>query len=256
MRLVSWNVNSITARLSHVTRYLKEKSPDVLLLQELKTRDESFPFEPLEDLGYNIVVYGQKSYNGVAILSKHPLDDVVRGIPDFDDENARYISAFTGGVRVSSVYVPNGQSLDSDKYVYKMKFYEALNAHMKQLHTNDEDVFIGGDFNVAPDVRDIHDHKPKPDRILCSLREQEEWRKLIAAGYIDVFRALHPDNDQAFSWWDYRAGSWEQNRGYRIDQFLANARGCDRVFQTGIDSETRSWERPSDHAPIWVEVKA
>ncbi len=255
MRLVSWNVNSVIARLPHVLRYLKETQPDVILLQELKTRDETFPAEDIEDLGYNIATLGQKSYNGVAILSKHPLDDVIMGIPDFDDDNARYISAFTGGVRVSSVYVPNGQSVDSDKYIYKMNFYTALKKHMHDMHQNDEDVFIGGDFNVAPDVRDIHDHQPRPTKILCSRQELNAWRSLIDINYVDVYRALYPTNDQTFSWWDYRAGSWDQNRGYRIDHFLANPRGCDRVIDSGVDSETRGWERPSDHAPVWVTLR-
>ncbi|USO01621.1 MAG: exodeoxyribonuclease III [Alphaproteobacteria bacterium] len=255
MRIASWNINAIGARLDHLCRYLTETKTDVMLLQELKTRDETFPREPLEDIGYNLAIYGQKSYNGVAIVSKHPLDDVIRGIPDYSDENARYISAFTGGVRVSSVYVPNGQSIDSDKYAYKMQFYAALDAHMKTLHANDEDVFIGGDFNVAPTINDIHDHTPRPDHILCSPQEQEAWRMLINSGYIDVFRALHPYDTQAFSWWDYRAGSWQYNRGYRIDQFLLNARACDRITHAGIDTHTRGWERPSDHAPIWVALR-
>ena len=224
--IATWNVNSIRTRLDHLKKWVEERNPDIILLQELKCQKEAFPFEEVENLGYNIALLGQKSYNGVAILSKSPLEDVVYGLPTSQgDEQARYIEALVDGIRVASVYVPNGQEVGSEKFAYKMQFLDALKHHGRVLLKNNEPLVIGGDYNIAPFVSDGHTPDTfKKDRILCSLQEREMLRSLYHEGFIDGFRLKHPDslpaNQNVFSWWDYRAGSYGNNKGYRIDPLL------------------------------------
>jgi exodeoxyribonuclease-3 len=260
MKIATWNVNSVKARLEHLLDWLKSQAPDVVLLQETKCVDEAFPREPIEDLGYNIAVYGQKSYNGVAILSKTPLEDVVKGLPTLpDDPQARYIEALVGTVRVASIYVPNGAEIDSDKFDHKMRFYEALRRHAENLLALDEALVWGGDYNVAPYPCDMHDPALSgQDRILCSVREQEALRSLFHLGLGDGLRLLYPQTSPQgqglFSWWDYRQGSFERQKGFRIDHLLLSSLACDRLSEGGIDTQVRGWQRASDHAPVWITL--
>lgn len=261
MKIATWNVNSVGARLPHLIRWLGDENPDVILLQEIKCVSEAFPYEAVEDLGYNVAAYGQKSYNGVAIASKFPLEDVTRGLPTLpDDPQARYIEAVTNGVRVASIYVPNGGEVDSDKFSYKLAFYEALASHAEASLSLGEALVWGGDYNVAPFGDDMHDPSLSgQDRILCSVTEQRALRSLISQGFCDALRALYPSNTPQgqglFSWWDYRAGSYQRNRGFRIDHLLLSPQAGDRLKDAGVHTQTRGWERPSDHAPVWITLE-
>lgn len=250
MKIASWNVNSVKSRLEHLVKYLRDDKPDVVLLQELKTVDEGFPYMEIEELGYNIAVSGQKSYNGVAILSKYRIEDVYKG---WDAEQARYIEAVTGGVRVASVYVPNGQEVGSDKFKYKLDFFLKLQAHLKSLLEYDEKVVIGGDYNVAPDDIDVYDPAALKNTVCFHPLEQASFRALLNMGYTDSFRAFNGDK-QVFSWWDYRAGAYQHNKGMRIDHVLLNAEAVDAMDAAGIDELPRSWDKPSDHTPAWVRL--
>lgn len=261
IKIATWNVNSIKTRLAHVLEWCQNAQPDVVLLQELKCVEEAFPFEPLEDLGYNIAVYGQKTYNGVAILSKFPLEDVTKGLPTFsEDPQARYIEAVTQQVRVASIYVPNGQEVGSEKFAYKLAFYKALQAHAKSLLSYNESIVLGGDYNVAPFPEDMHNPKLSgTDRILCSEEEQNHLRRLFEEGYQDALRLFHPGaldgNQTLFSWWDYRAGSFDQNKGYRIDHLLVSPQAADDSQEVTIETAPRQWERPSDHTPVVLTLQ-
>ncbi len=254
--IVSWNVNSVKVRLPAVLNWLSEHQPDILLLQELKCITETFPFEPFEDIGYNCAVLGQKSYNGVAILSKAPIEDVQTSLPGFDDVQARYIEAFIGKVRVASVYVPNGQEVGSDKYAYKLAFIEALRAHILNRLTLDEAFVIGGDFNIAPYALDMHNPSfSGTDRILCSQTEQEALRKILFLGMTDSLRISRTHEKGLFTWWDYRAGSFEQNKGLRIDHILLSPLAADCFVSASVETSVRGLERASDHAPVICVLK-
>lgn len=257
MKIASWNVNSIRTRLEHLVTWIQSAKPHVLLLQELKCTENDFPRDVIEDLGYNIAIHGQKSYNGVAILSKFPLEDVSWELPDNPDPSqARYIEALTQGVRVASIYVPNGQEVHSEKYAYKSMFYQALLKHAQTFHHQQETLLWGGDYNVAPYPTDMHDKALSgTERILCSPQEQRDLRLLIHQGRLyDALGDLYPMNPP-FTWWDYRQGSFDHNKGFRIDHMLLSSLAMDRLVGAGVDQETRAWERPSDHAPIWVELR-
>lgn len=250
MKIVAWNVNSVRARLENVMEWIKGHQPDVLLLQEIKCQEETFPREAIEDLGYNIAIHGQKTFNGVAILSKFPIEDVVRNIPTFEDEQARYIEAVTNGVRVASVYVPNGQTVGSDKYAYKLIFLEKLRLHLAAVLNYEEAFVIGGDYNIAPTDLDVAKPEQWREEILCSTAERNAYAALLNLGYSDSFRIDHP-TDKLFSWWDYRSGSWEKNDGLRIDHLLLSPQATDRLKKTGIEKDARGKEKASDHAPVW-----
>ncbi|PIR31742.1 MAG: exodeoxyribonuclease III [Alphaproteobacteria bacterium CG11_big_fil_rev_8_21_14_0_20_44_7] len=254
MKIVTWNVNSVKSRLEHLQRYLKESSPDVVLLQELKCINENFPAMEIEDLGYNLAINGQKTYNGVAILSKSPIEDVVTTLPgDDSDEQARYIEAVIGDIRVASVYVPNGQSPDSDKFQYKMQFYDRLRAHIENLLEYNEKMVIGADYNVAPKDIDVYDPSGLRGSVCFHPDEQAKFRSLEYLGLTEAFRTLHPQT-QKFSWWDYRAGAFQHGKGMRIDHLLLSPQAADKLVACDIDIEPRTWEKPSDHAPVWCEV--
>lgn len=256
--IATWNVNSINSRLEHVRNWVKTNQPDILLLQELKCLTEAFPKEPFENMGYNCAIHGQKSYNGVAILSKMPIEDITNGIPSLtDDEQARYVEAMVGKLRIISIYVPNGQEVGSDKFDYKLRFLDHFAQRLQALLKFEEALVIGGDFNIAPFLDDV----PSPDvlkhdRILCSKVERESLRKILNSGVIDGIRALHPNRKQLFTWWDYRAGSWEQNKGYRIDHFLLSPQAADLLQEADVDTAPRGLEKPSDHAPVWVKLNS
>ena len=250
MKIVSWNVNSVKARLEHLVKYLRENAPDVILLQELKCQDEAFPYMEIEELGYNIAIYGQKSYNGVAILSKHRIEDVYK---ELDVSESRYIEAVTNGVRVASVYVPNGQEVGADKFKYKMSFFKNLHTHLKSLLQYDEKIVIGGDYNVAPCDIDVYDPQALRGTVCFHPEEQYWFRTIENSGYVDSFRVIHPEK-QVFSWWDYRAGAYQGNKGMRIDHIFLSPEAADVLQDAGIDAITRGWDKPSDHAPAWVEI--
>jgi exodeoxyribonuclease III len=255
MKLASWNVNSIKVRLPQLLEWLAAAQPDVVCLQELKTEDAGFPRAALEAAGYASVVSGQKTYNGVAILSRAPLGEVATGIPDFDDEQRRVIAATTGRVRVVCVYCPNGQAVGSDKYEYKLRWFAALKDYLAgelQRHPN---LAVAGDFNVAPEDRDVHDPKAWEGQVHVSEPERAAWRALLALGLTDSFR-LFEQPEKSFSWWDYRMMGFRRNAGLRIDHILLSAPLAQACTGASIDKAPRKLERPSDHAPVLAELRA
>jgi len=254
MKIATWNVNSIKARLPHLLAWLKAESPDIALLQETKCTDDNFPRLELEDLGYNLAFHGEKSYNGVAILSKHPLEDVTRGLPGGDeDSQARYIEAVVsvGNVafRIASVYVPNGQSPDSEKFPYKLRFLERLRTHAARLLEYEEMLVIGGDYNVAPNPIDIYDPVRLNGTTCFHPEERTRLHALLHLGLYDAFRLRHPEPGQ-YTFWDYRAGAFDMNAGYRIDYLLLSPQAADRLQDCKICKDIRALEKPSDHAPV------
>lgn len=254
MNVVTWNINSIRVRLPSLLSWLKETGPDIVLLQETKATDDQFPREDIEDLHYNIATYGQKTYNGVAILSKFPIDDVTQGIPGFEDDQARYLEAVIKGIRVASVYVPNGMAVGSDKYAYKLDFLNHLYTHVQTLLNHEEAFLLGGDFNVAPQDEDVYDPQEWHEKILCSTPEREEFRSLIYLGLTDALRALHPQEKDLYTWWDYRGGAWQNNEGMRIDHFLLSPQATDHLTNAFVDKSVRSFEKASDHAPVVCQL--
>jgi len=256
--ITSFNVNSIKARLQNVLTWVDETKPDILLLQELKCMDDTFPAMEFEERGYNLAIHGQKTYNGVAILSKFPLDDVVRGLAGEDaDEQARYIEAVVsipgGALRVASAYVPNGQEVGSDKFAYKLRFYDRLYTHWQSRLMHDEIAILGGDFNCAPAPIDVYDPAALDGSVCYHPDERAKLRALFHLGLADAFRLKHPDKHQ-FSWWDYRAGGFERGHGLRIDHLLLSAQAADKLDDCWIDENPRRQEKPSDHAPVVCRI--
>lgn len=255
MKIATWNVNSIKARLAHLLTWLGEFSPDIVLLQETKLVDEAFPRLEIEDLGYNVATVGQKTYNGVAILSKRPIEDLRTTLPgDENDLQARYIEGFTGGLRVASIYVPNGQAVGSDKFAYKLAFLERLTTHAQSLLEFEESLILGGDYNIVPDAGDVWDPQGWAGDVLFTLEERGYFRRLLHLGLTDAFRALTPEIGR-YSWWDYRAGGWPKDHGCRIDHLLLSPQAADRLLASAIDKTPRGWEKPSDHTPVWCELR-
>lgn len=230
--------------------WLSKVKPDIVLLQETKTVNDQFPKEELETLHYNIALFGQKTYNGVAILSKFPLEDMTYGIPGFPDDQARYIEAVTHGIRVSSLYVPNGSAVGSDKYHYKLTFLHHLYEHMQTLLTYDEAFVLGGDFNIAPTDQDVYDPEKWHEAILCSTPEREAFRSLVYLGLTDALRERHPQAKDLYTWWDYRGGMWQNNFGLRLDHFLLSPKAADGLRDCSVDKDMRGLEKTSDHAPV------
>ena len=256
MKIATWNVNSIKARLGAVLDWLGEASPDVVLLQEIKTVAEGFPELEIGDLGYNVAVCGQKTYNGVAILSKRPIEDVIMRLPgDDEDAEARYVEAVVGGdVRVASIYVPQGTELGSPRFAYKLAFLDRLHRHAGSLLAYEEAFVLGGDYNVAPGPEDVYDAK-KLDGTLCyHPDERAGWRKITYLGLTDAFRALN-DEPASFSWWDYRGRGWERDLGMRLDHLLLSPQAVDRLEASGIDRGPRGRPKASDHTPVWCELR-
>jgi exodeoxyribonuclease-3 len=252
--IATWNVNSIRARLPRVTEWLAEASPDICLLQELKVVDDNFPSTEIEDLGYNCAVHGQKTYNGVAILSKHPIEDVTRGLPGDDgDDHARYIEAFTGGWRVASIYLPNGNPAPGDKFDYKLRWMDRLYEHAARLTALDEPFVLGGDYNVCPTDGDVYDPEGWADDALCRPESRNRYRAVLNLGLTDAFRALHPEPG-LYSYWDYTGGAWQKGFGLRIDHLLLSPAAADRLTASDIDRKPRGREKPSDHTPVWCTL--
>lgn len=257
MRIATWNVNSINARLETVVRWFEQATPDVACLQELKCIDERFPAEPFERLGYNLAVHGQKTYNGVAILSKTPLEDVRRGLPGDDaDEHARYIEAVVSGptpVRVASIYLPNGNPVGTEKFAYKLAWLHRLHAHAQVLLALEEPLALVGDYNVIPEPRDAEYPKNWSDDALFQIESREAFRALRWLGLTDAY--LQADGAPgAYTFWDYQAGAWRRNNGIRIDHALLSPQAADRLRGVSIHRDVRSWEKPSDHVPLVVEL--
>lgn len=257
LSVVTWNVNSIKSRMHQVVPWLEQTSPDVVLLQELKCVDEAFPYMEIESLGYNVATHGQKTYNGVAILSKHPLDDIQKGMPDFTDEQSRYIEAVimprgAEACRVASVYVPNGNEVGSEKFAYKLRFFEHLHQHLAGLLAYSECTIIGGDYNVAPQDADVYDAQKLHGTVCFHPDERAAFRRIEHLGYADAFRLQHPSSggDEVFSWWDYRGGSFEAGKGMRIDHLMLSPQAADRLVACRIERDLRGQEKPSDHVPV------
>jgi len=253
MKIVTWNVNSLNVRLPHVLEYLKTHTPDVLALQETKTPDEKFPKAEIEAAGYQVVYSGQKTYNGVAVLSRTRATEVQAGIPDFDDAQRRMLAVTINGVRVIDVYIPNGQEVDSEKYDYKLRWLNAFSAYLKEQLAEYDKLVVLGDYNIAPADIDIHDPSRWQGKIMCSEAERQEFFAMLDMGLKDTLRELHPDEGM-HSWWDYRLNAFQRGWGIRIDHVLATAKLQD--LAGGVHKDERGRERPSDHAPVWVEFKA
>lgn len=252
MKLVTWNVNSLKVRLPQVLEWLGAHQPDVLCLQETKLEDVNFPVAEIFAAGYQTVFSGQKTYNGVAILSGTPVTDAVVAIPGFADEQKRVLAATIAGVRVINLYIPNGQSVDSDKYQYKLGWLEALTAWLADELAHHPRLVVLGDFNIAPDERDVYDPKAWEGQVLFSLPEREAFRRLVDLGLADGFR-LFEQPEKIYSWWDYRMNAFRRNMGLRIDHILLSSALAETCKSCTIDKEARKAERPSDHAPVMVE---
>jgi exodeoxyribonuclease-3 len=253
-KIATWNVNSVKARLPRVTEWLREAQPDVVLLQETKCEDAAFPRIEVEELGYNLALCGQKTYNGVAILSKSPIEDVACGLPGDDkDGQARYVEGFTAGVRVASIYLPNGNPVASDKFPYKLGWLDRLAQYAEQLLANEEILVLGGDYNVCPTDEDVYDPAGWANDALCRIESRRGFRRLLHLGFTDAYRALHP-TDREYSFWDYQAGAWQKNWGLRIDHLLLSPQAADRLQQVVIDKGPRGKEKASDHTPVWCEL--
>ncbi len=251
MRLATWNVNSLKVRLPHLLEWLAANPVDVVCLQETKAEDKNFPQAELEAAGYRSVFSGQKTYNGVAILSRDAAGDVQRGIPGFEDEQKRVLAATINGVRIVCVYIPNGQEVGSDKYEYKLKWLTALRAWLKDELQKHPRLALLGDYNIAPEDRDVYDPVAWKDRVLCSEPERDAFRGLLALGLRDAFR-LHEQGEKFYSWWDYRMMAFRRNMGLRIDHILVSeALQCTAC---SIDKAPRKLERPSDHTPVVAAV--
>ena len=257
MRIATWNVNSIRQRLDHVLGYLKDYAPDVLCLQELKCLDEAFPRLEIEAAGYHAQVHGQKGFNGVAILSKLPLE-TMSGLPgDPDDLQARFIEARVGegrsAVCVASIYLPNGNPVGTDKYTYKLAFMDRLIAHARERLAEELPLVLAGDFNVIPEPRDVTNPQDWLNDALFLPETRERFRTLLSLGLTDALRAT-TDEAGLYSFWDYQAGAWQRNRGIRIDHLLLSPQAADRLRDVAIDKYTRGLDKPSDHVPVRIEL--
>lgn len=253
MKIASWNVNSLKVRLPHLEQWCRAALPDVLALQETKTEDDKFPREAIEALGYRTAYSGQKTYNGVAILAREPLENVVAGVPGFDDPQRRVLAATVNGVRIVDLYVVNGQSVGSEKYEWKLKWLTAVTDYLRGELQRHGTVVVLGDFNIAPDDRDVHDPEAWRGQILCSEPERAALRGILDLGFVDSFRTFVEEAGH-FSWWDYRQAAFRRNLGLRIDLVLASEALRGRMASASIDRVPRTWERPSDHAPVVLEL--
>jgi len=254
MKLATWNVNSLKVRLPHVLDWLAREQPDALCLQETKTEDKGFPFAALEAAGYRALHNGQKTYNGVAILTRAEDRDVQRDIPDFDDPQKRILAATLGDTRLVCAYMPNGQEVGAEKYAYKLKWLAALTDWLRTELARYPRLALLGDFNIAPEDRDVHDPEAWRGKILCSEPERAAFQALLDLGLADAFRRFEQP-EKSYSWWDYRMMAFRRNIGLRIDHILLSAELAGRCRACAIDKAPRKLERPSDHAPVFVELE-
>lgn len=251
--IATWNVNSVKARLPHLLDWLKQAKPEVVLLQETKCVDSDFPRLELESLGWHLALRGQKSYNGVAILSRHAILDRIDSLAG-DDQESRYIEAkLDNGLRVASIYVPMGQSTESDRFPFKLAFLDAVHRRAAALLEGEEAFVLGGDYNVAPEEGDVFDVSAMEGQVLFHPEERRRYRKLLFLGLTDAYRALNP-LPHRYSWWDYRGGAWQRDLGLRIDHLLLSPQAADRLDASGIDKTPRGWEKASDHTPVWCRL--
>lgn len=253
MKIASWNVNSLKIRLPQLLEWLASRQPDVVFLQETKLEDQKFPRLEIEAAGYEAAFFGQKTYNGVALLSRRGLSDIACGNPRFPDEQKRLIAATVGTTRVICAYMPNGQAVGSDKYDYKLNWLKALTDWLQDEVAAHPDLVLAGDFNIAPDDRDVYDPADWAGQILCSDAERTAFQRLLALGLKDSFR-LFDQPAKTYSWWDYRMLGFQKNNGLRIDHILLSAQLAERCVAAGVDREMRKRERPSDHAPVTAEL--
>ena len=254
MKIATWNVNSIRARLLNVLDWIDDFSPDVLLLQELKVVEEGFPFTEFEDKGYNIAVSGQKSWNGVALLSKYSIEDVRKHLVPSDPQ-ARYIEAVIDGrVRMASLYAPNGNPIGTEKFTYKLSWMDHLKQHVKNVLENKELFILGGDYNVAPTSQDLYDEKAFKDDAIVQPESREKFAALMDLGLIDIFRKLYPNQEKSYTYWGYRGFSWQKDHGILLDFLLASPLVEKHLKQAGIDKAPRGKEKASDHTPLWCEL--
>ena len=252
--IASWNVNSLRVRLEQVSEWLQRVEPDVLGLQETKVTNENFPLNAFDDLGYKAVFSGQPTYNGVALISRQPAQDVATELDGFPDEQKRVLVATFGEVRILNLYVPNGRSVDSEAYEYKLEWLQALCAQLRKEAQNHKHVVAMGDFNIAPEDRDVHDPTEWEGSVLCSAKERQALAEILSVGYKDTFR-LFDHQDKSFSWWDYRAAAFRRNMGLRIDLILASDAMSARCTASLVDIEPRKLERPSDHTPVLAKFR-
>lgn len=254
MKVATWNINSLSVRLPQLLAWLELHQPDVVCLQETKLTDDKFPHDELNAAGYLTQCFGQRTYNGVALMSKRPAVDVVKNLPGLEDEQARVITATVDGVRIIGAYVVNGQSVDSPKFVYKMAWLDALRAFVAEQLQQHPKLILVGDFNIAPDDRDVHDPVLWAGSVLCSPQEREHFEALLGLGLHDSFR-LFEQPPKIYSWWDYRMLAFRRNQGLRIDHILVSDALKGAVRSCTVDKLTRKNERPSDHAPVIAELE-
>ncbi|MGH7065599.1 MAG: exodeoxyribonuclease III [Stellaceae bacterium] len=256
MKIASWNVNSVKARLPHLLAFLSEAQPDVLCLQETKCPAADFPGLEIQALGYRYETLGQRSYNGVALISREPADALVRGLPGMQqDEQARYLEAAFGEVRVASIYLPNGNPVGTDKFAYKLAWMEQLVGHARDLLRLEIPFVLAGDYNICPADEDVYDPVAWRDDALCRLEARSRFRALMHLGLTDAYRVFHREPHR-YTFWDYQAGRWHRDEGLRIDHLLLSPHAADRIAACDIDKKPRAKERASDHTPIWCELAA
>ncbi len=256
MKIASWNVNSLKVRLPHVLLWLEKTKADILVLQETKVMDENFPSEEIQAAGYQVVYSGQKTYNGVAILcnENYLIEDVITDIPDLDDPQRRILAATINGIRILNLYVVNGSEVGSEKFAYKLDWLEKVTSWVEEQAKIHKKMIILGDFNIAPSDRDVHNPKSWHERILCSTPERQALKKLLSIGFFDSF-CLFEQEDNTYSWWDYRSGGFDKNMGLRIDLILVSRLLEEQCISSYVDPKPRGWERPSDHAPVVIELR-
>ena len=258
MRIATWNVNSIKQRTDSARAWLTERKPDIVCLQETKCVDDAFPRDAFESLGYNVAVHGQKAFNGVALLSRFPFDEVNNGLPgDANDDHARFIEAVVstaqGALRVASIYLPNGNPPDTEKYSYKIGWMKRLSAYARERLKLEEPLVMAGDYNVIPTSADARNPQAWTGDALFLPQTRDEFRALVNLGLTDALRATS-DDAGLYTFWDYQAGAWQKNNGIRIDHLLLSPLAADKLADAGIDRHVRTWEKPSDHVPVWIDL--
>lgn len=253
MKIASWNINSIKARHEHVMTWLDTQTPDILFMQELKCIEDNFPKQGFEERGYHLALNAQKTYNGVAIASKEPIEIVGHSVLD-GDEQARYLEVDIDGLRMINVYCPNGNPVDTEKFPYKLDWFRSLTKRLRTLLDQDIPFLIGGDFNIIPTANDVHNPKAWEGDALYRQEVWDIWRTLTNFGLYDAYRMKHPTETDCYTFWDYQRGAWPQNNGIRIDHFLLSPEIADRMKTCDIDRTPRGWEKASDHTPIIIEI--
>lgn len=254
LKIATWNVNSLRVRLPHVLTWLAENKPDIVALQELKMPENEFPYAEIQQAGYSAVVSGQKTYNGVAILSRQSANNIITDIPELEDPQRRVLCASVGDVRILDLYIPNGESVTSEKYQYKLNWLKHLDLYLQHEIKQHPNIIVLGDFNIAPENIDVHDPALWDGRVLFSEPERSAFKNMLQVGFSDCFR-VHNPTEQAYTWWDYRMNAFKRNLGMRIDHILASTSLAAKCVKCYIDKTPRTWERPSDHTPLVAEFQ-